>query len=143
MNKELFEGIGSTNQRCHRQDLRDLFRSERQLKESSFKDFDPEAIAEYRRLRSIVKPAAVELKYTNIDLLKSLRAITTIDGACHPTVAGILLFGKEMIPPNVLSTSKSDRLYDLHRLKTCYQDIDLSNLMGHSSHLSPRFLKIL
>ena len=104
LEKGAFRRIGSTNQRCRRQDLRDLFRSEDrlhydeiQLKEASFKDFDPEAIKEYRRLRSIVKPTAVELKYNNIDLLKSLRAITTIDGVSHPTVAGILLFGKEMI----------------------------------------------
>lgn len=64
------------------------------ITESSLDDFDPQAIAEYRRVRSNVNPNAAELSYTNADLLYSVAATTRHHGHMCATLAGLMLFGK-------------------------------------------------
>src|SRR4030065_2932811 len=59
-------------------------------------DLDPQAIAEYRRLRALTNPQAEELGYDNPDMLEALSAARRVDNALKPTLAGIVLFGKPM-----------------------------------------------
>jgi len=57
-------------------------------------DFDPQANAEYRRVRSNVNANAAELSLADSDLLYSIAATTRHQGQICPTIAGLLLFGK-------------------------------------------------
>lgn len=96
-----FRRIGSTDQHCTDEDIA-LFYQLRQhrtfdetpVPESSLDDFDPQAIAEYRRIRSNINPNAAELNYNDSDLLYSITATTKHQGQICATIGGILLFGK-------------------------------------------------
>jgi ATP-dependent DNA helicase RecG len=98
-----YRRIGSSDQVCTREDLDLLYqlRSRRKYDETlvesaSFADFEPQAIGIYRFEREKIKSDAPELRYTDEDLLKALRAVETEKGVTLPTVAGILLFGSQM-----------------------------------------------
>jgi ATP-dependent DNA helicase RecG len=98
-----YRRIGSTDQKCTREDLDLLYqlRSKRKYDEtlvenSSFGDFEPEAIKRYRFERAKIKSDATELHYSDEDLLKAVRAIETEKGITAPTMGGLLLFGKHM-----------------------------------------------
>lgn len=57
-------------------------------------DFDPAALAEYRRVRKDANPTAPELAYSDEELLRALGAVVHKIGTPVPTIAGIVLFGK-------------------------------------------------
>ncbi len=59
-------------------------------------DLSPEALNEYRRLRREQKADAIELTYSDSDLLFTLGATTRHNGRLVPTVAGLVLFGTEV-----------------------------------------------
>ena len=59
-------------------------------------DFEPQAVAEYRRLRALVNPQAEELTYANDDMLEALSAARQVGNELKPTLAGIVLFGKPL-----------------------------------------------
>lgn len=98
--KGAFRRIGSTNQHCTDDDLQLIYQEGRErpydetiLIDATIEDLDGEAIAEYRRIRSVVDPDAEELHWNDTDLLKSLHCIKKDGEMLRPTVAGILLFG--------------------------------------------------
>ena len=98
--KGAFRRIGSTNQHCTDDDLQLIYQEGRErsydetiLADATIEDLDSEAIAEYRRIRSVVDPDAEELHWNDADLLKSLNCIKNDREILRPTVAGILLFG--------------------------------------------------
>jgi ATP-dependent DNA helicase RecG len=98
--------IASTDQKCTDRDI-ERFYQERSyqtfdqtpLEEASLDELESQAIETYRRLRKEVNPNASELNYSDRDLLHALFAITKHpdrgDEYC-PTIAGMLLFGKEI-----------------------------------------------
>jgi ATP-dependent DNA helicase RecG len=99
-----FRRIGSSDQRCVDEDLW-VLRGESQpqagpdmasLHDARRDDLDPQAIAEYRRLRALVNADAEELAYHDDDLLEAICALRRVDGQPRPTVAGIVLFGKPL-----------------------------------------------
>jgi ATP-dependent DNA helicase RecG len=99
--KGAFRRIGSTDQQCTEEDIALFYQlrnhrtyDETPVPESSLDDFDPQAIAEYRRVRSNVNPNAIELSYTDSDLLYSVAATTRYQGQICATIAGLMLFGK-------------------------------------------------
>ena len=101
--KGAFRRIGSTDQKCTDEDIALFYQlrshrtyDETPLPEASLDDFDPNAIAEYRRARSQVNPNAAELNYTDEDLLYALAATTKHQKEICPTLAGLMLFGKSM-----------------------------------------------
>lgn len=116
--KGAWRRIGSTDQRCTDEDLWVLRETDapRQsldnaiLQEARLDDFDPHAIAEYRRLRERANPQAQELQYSDEELLEALSATRRTDDTVRPTVAGILLFGKAMA---------LRRLFPAMRIDTC------------------------
>jgi ATP-dependent DNA helicase RecG len=59
-------------------------------------DFDPLAIAEYRRLRALANPLAEELAYNNAEMLEALSAVRRLGADLKPTLAGLVLFGKPL-----------------------------------------------
>lgn len=59
-------------------------------------DIDPDAVEDYRKERRKTAPTAIELSYSDEDLLYSLSGVQKQNGAYLPTVAGILLFGKKL-----------------------------------------------
>jgi ATP-dependent DNA helicase RecG len=102
--KGAFRRVGSTDQRCVDEDLW-VLRGESQpqsgpdmvpVADARMDDFEPSAIAEYRRLRALVNPHAEELAYSNDDLLVALSAVRQVGVDLKPTVAGLVLFGKPM-----------------------------------------------
>ena len=66
------------------------------LPEASWSDIDPDVIAFYRRQRAKVQPDAVELDYSDTDLLLSFNLIQKKDGVVKPNIAGLLLFGSSL-----------------------------------------------
>lgn len=99
-----FRRIGSTDQRCTDEDLWVLRGASQPqvgpdmaiVPDARMEDFDPQAIAEYRRLRAQANPQAEELGYENPDMLEALSAVRRVDGGLKPTLAGIVLFGKPL-----------------------------------------------
>ncbi|MBI5897612.1 MAG: putative DNA binding domain-containing protein [Rhodocyclales bacterium] len=99
-----FRRIGSTDQRCTDEDLWVLRGASQPqvgpdmaiVPDARMEDFDPAAIAEYRRLRAQANPQAEELGYENPDMLEALSAVRRVDGGLKPTLAGIVLFGKPL-----------------------------------------------
>jgi ATP-dependent DNA helicase RecG len=112
--KGAFRRIGSTDVKLSDRDL-EMFYQRRSYRdyddspvpEADWADFEPEAIAEYRKRRAAVNPNASELGLTDQSLLCSLAATTSFEGKTCPTIAGLLLFGKSV-------TLK--RLFPLHRV---------------------------
>jgi ATP-dependent DNA helicase RecG len=101
--KGAFRRIGPTDQICTREDF-DLIhrlRSQRKfdettLQNASWKDFDSQAIAAYRRRRKEINPTAKELEWTDQNLMVALGAAVESKNELKPTVAGIILFGSEI-----------------------------------------------
>lgn len=99
-----FRRIGSTDQKCTEDDLYALF--EERLSEpfdktivpdATIDDIDVDAIEAYRSARADVSPDAPELEWSNEDLLFSINAVRKKGDEYYPTVAGILLFGSQMV----------------------------------------------
>lgn len=111
-----YRRIGSTDQRCVDEDLW-VLRGESQpvrgpdssiLADARLSDLDPGAIAVYRRDRARINPQAEELAYDDEDMLESLGALRRVDGALHPTLAGIVLFGKPLALRRLLPAIRID-----------------------------------
>ena len=111
-----YRRIGSTDQHCTDEDIW-VLRGDTQaqhgpdqllLPDACMDDFDPAAIAEYRRVRARFNPQAEELEYADEDLLKALGAIRREKNRCQPTLAGILLFGKTMALRRLLPMVRID-----------------------------------
>ena len=77
------------------------------MPEADLEDFDPAAIAEYRKRRADINPSAAELNFNDRDLLYALSATTKHQGERCPTIAGLLLFGKSIA---------LKRLFPMHRI---------------------------
>ena len=100
--KGAFRRIGSTDQRCVDDDLWVLRGASQPLfgpdmvpiADAHMEDFEPQAIAEYRRLRAMVNPQAEELAYGNDEMLEALSAVRRVGSDLKPTLAGLVLFGK-------------------------------------------------
>ena len=98
-----FRRIASTDQHCTDEDIALFYQlrdrktfDETILPDTSIEDIDSAAIATYRRIRAEANPNAVELAYSDQDLLHALSAIALDDGKFCVTVAGLLLFGKSI-----------------------------------------------
>jgi ATP-dependent DNA helicase RecG len=102
--KGAFRRIGSTDQRCVDEDLWVLRGASQPqfgpdmapIADAHMADIEPQAVAEYRRLRALVNPQAEELAYANDDMLEALSAARRVGNELKPTLAGIVLFGKAM-----------------------------------------------
>ncbi|KAB7624107.1 ATP-binding protein [Alkalilimnicola sp. S0819] len=57
-------------------------------------DLDPDALEHYRDARRAVSPGAEELNFSDEELLEALGAVARKSNRLHPTVAGVLLFGR-------------------------------------------------
>jgi len=98
-----FRRIGSTDQLCTDDDLEMFYQSrggrshdETPWPDTSPDDIDPEALAEYRRLRTDDASAAELLSYSDEDLLYALGATVREDRRTVLTLAGLVLFGKTL-----------------------------------------------
>jgi ATP-dependent DNA helicase RecG len=99
-----YRRIGSTDQHCVDEDLW-VLRGETQpqtgpdmavIADASRDDIDPQAVAEYRRLRVEANPGAEELAYGDDDLLEAICALRRVNGELKPTIAGVVMFGKAL-----------------------------------------------
>ena len=94
--------IGSTDQRCTEEDLAVFYTDSDSFdrgiaEDTDLDDIDENAVRYYRKLREEANPDAEELKYSDIDLLRSLKAIVKDkNGNWRLTNAGLLVFGKQM-----------------------------------------------
>ena len=111
-----YRRIGSTDQHCVDEDLW-VLRGESQplhgpdlsvLPDARPDDFDPSAVAAYRRERTRINPQAEELAYGDEDMLEALGMLRRVDGKLQPTLAGMLLFGKPMALRRMLPMAKID-----------------------------------
>ncbi len=111
-----YRRIGSSDQRCVDEDLWALQDSGKPMRgvdstvldDARMDDFDPAALAEYRRVRANVNALAEELSYSDADLLEAVGAVRRENGELHPTLAGILLFGKPMALRRMLPMVRID-----------------------------------
>lgn len=94
--------IGSTDQRCTEEDLA-IFYTDTDgfdkmiAPDTDLDDIDENAVRRYRTLREKINPDAEELNYSDIDLLRSLKAISKDKtGNWRLTNTGLLVFGKQM-----------------------------------------------
>ncbi|WP_066098731.1 ATP-binding protein [Xanthomonas massiliensis] len=111
-----YRRIGSSDQHCVDEDLW-VLRGESQplhgpdssiLPNARLDDFDPAAVASYRRERARINPQAEELDYGDEDLLEALGALRRVDGQLQPTLAGIVLFGKPLALRRLLPMVRID-----------------------------------
>lgn len=113
-----FRRVGSTDQQCTEDDLLALYQA-RQIEafdttampDATLADLAPEAIDDYRKTRASANPDAEELRWSDEDLLESLgcaRRSKDSNGALQPTLAGVLLFGKQQALRRLLPTTRVD-----------------------------------
>ncbi|WP_374349999.1 ATP-binding protein [Limnohabitans sp.] len=94
--------VGSVDQHCTDDDLAVFYQGRQResfdaslVPDATLDDISPEALADYRQTRAEANPDAEELRWTDEELLRSLGCIGKDEkGQLHPTVAGIMLFGK-------------------------------------------------
>lgn len=115
--KGAWRRIGSTDQRCTDEDVRELHALAREasydrtpVPDGSLGDIDPQALMEYRRRRGAVNPAAEELGWVDQQLLEGVGAVVSRGGVLVPTVAGILLFGTRAAIRRLFPTMRVDYL---------------------------------
>jgi ATP-dependent DNA helicase RecG len=97
-----FRRIGSTDQRCTDDDMAVFYQGRQQetfdtgiVADAALDDFSPEAVEDYRKSRAEANPDAEELRWSDEELLQSLRGVRRdAKGEWKPTVAGLILFGK-------------------------------------------------
>lgn len=95
--------IGSTDQRCTEDDMAVFYQGRQQesfdagiVADSTLDDLSMEALADYRQSRAEANPDAEELRWSDNDLLQALGCIRRDNkGEWRPTVAGVILFGKQ------------------------------------------------
>ncbi|GHU28794.1 transcriptional regulator [Betaproteobacteria bacterium] len=111
-----YRRIGSTDQHCVDEDLW-VLRGENQplhgpdssvMTDARPDDFDPAAVAVYRRERARINPRAEELDYSDEDMLEALGALRRVEGQLRPTLAGIVLFGKPLALRRLLPAVRID-----------------------------------
>jgi len=112
-----YRRIGSTAQHCTDEDIRMFHTSagrrtydESVIPGASLDDIDPHAIDEYRRARRAANPHAPELNWDDGDILLALKCADKQDDELIPTLAGILLFGKDMAIRKYLPLMRVDYL---------------------------------
>ena len=110
-----YRRIGSTDQRCSNEDIEVLFQERRSepydltiIPYGTMDDIDPDALQEYRRLRSDSDPEAEELRLDDTNLLLSLHCIRDVNEVARPTVTGILLFGKKSSIRRIFAMNRLD-----------------------------------
>ena len=98
-----FRRIGPTDQRCTEADLLLFYQGKENaapdatvVNEATWDDIDPEAIRAYRKARRDANPAAEELKWSDEDLVHALGGLRRLDGEMRVTVAGLIVFGKQL-----------------------------------------------
>lgn len=91
----------SGDYQCNQDDLAELYQGRAGqsydasiVPGATLEDLDPDAIEHYREARGAISPAAEELNFSDSELLESLGAAARRSGELHPTVAGVLLFGR-------------------------------------------------
>ena len=114
-----FRRIGSTDQECTEEDLL-VFYEGRQVEgfdatlmpDAELSDLDPEALADYRRSLAEGNPAAEALQLSDEDLLHAVGALrrdaSQAGQPLRPTVAGIVLFGKQMALRRLMPMARID-----------------------------------
>jgi len=114
-NGRAYRRIGSTDHKCSPDDLDYLYQlregrayDETPIHDGDMGDFDPEAITEYRKMRSHANPNAWELHASDEDVLRSLHCLVFEDGKPFPTVAGIQLFGSQAVLRRCFPMSRID-----------------------------------
>jgi ATP-dependent DNA helicase RecG len=114
--KGAFRRIGPTDQQCVDEDLW-VLRGESQpvhgpdqsiIPDARMEDFDPAAIAAYRRDRARINPQAEILAYSDEEMLEALGMLRRIEGQSLPTLAGIVLFGKPLALRRLLPMVRID-----------------------------------
>ena len=98
-----FRRIGPTDQRCTEDDLVVFYEGRGNetydysvVQDAMIDDFDPDAVADYRKARAETSPDAEELRWSDADLLLALGCLRQVNGKSVPTVAGLTLFGKSI-----------------------------------------------
>lgn len=98
-----YRRIAGTDQHCTEEDLAVLYQGRSgtpydatPIEGTSYDDIDADALREYRLRRAAVNRDASELRYTDEELLHALNATTTWKDKTCLTLAGLIVFGKEI-----------------------------------------------
>lgn len=112
--KGAYRRVGPSDVKCTEEDLLTLYKGKQSgsfdshvVADATLEDIDPSAIAAYRKSRSDLNPEAIELQWSDEELLHSVGAVRRLDGQLRVTATGIIVFGK---------TSALRRLFPTHRV---------------------------
>lgn len=101
--KGAYRRLGSVDVKCTDEDLYALFSAKteepfdsRVAEDADTDDLDPDSVELYRSSRRQTAPDAVELAWSDDDLLYALRAVKKVNSSVRPTNAGVLVFGSSM-----------------------------------------------
>ncbi|XPV75977.1 MAG: ATP-binding protein [Desulfovibrio sp.] len=113
--KGAFRRGPSGDYRCTDAELDQLFAQKKRteydatvLPDADLDDIDPDAITLYRNDRERINPNAEELGWSDEELLRALSGVKKVQGELKPTVAGILLFGKQSALRRLLPAVRVD-----------------------------------
>ncbi|WP_267421675.1 RNA-binding domain-containing protein [Methylobacterium sp. GC_Met_2] len=127
--KGAFRRVGPTDIKCTDEDLALFYQGGssdpfdvRIVRDATWSDIDPAAIAAYRKARAEVNPLAEELHWSDEDILYALSSIKRLDDKIKITTTGLLIFGRG---------ASIRRLFPAHRVdyiripgKAWVQDLD-------------------
>lgn len=145
--KGAFRRIGSSDQKCTDDDLALFYQAqshksldETAIADGDINDFDPAAIQEYRRTRREANPTAPELAYSDEDLLYSLSCVSRVNGVARPTIAGLVLFGKQPAIRRHFPLMRVDyiRVPGREWVKSPEERFDSIDMLGPLMHVIPR-----
>ena len=103
--KGAFRRIGASDVKCTDEDLLTLYKGKQSssfdshiVQDATLADIDPLAVGAYRKARHDLNPSAVELGWSDEELLHSVGAIRRLDEKLRATATGILMFGTQQAP---------------------------------------------
>ena len=131
--KGAYRRIGSADLVCTDDDLWRFYEDpenkydETPVRYSSISDVDERAVQRYRQMRKQVDPDAVELTYETPELLAAL-GCTSKDNPNELNMAGILLFGKELVIKRACTLARVDYIRilgnDWHAMADQFDAVD-------------------
>ena len=131
--KGAYRRIGSADLVCTDDDLWRFYEDpenkydETPVRYSSISDVDVRAVQRYRQMRKQVDPDAVELTYETPELLAAL-GCTSKDNPNELNMAGILLFGKELVIKRACTLARVDYIRilgnDWHAMADQFDAVD-------------------
>ena len=151
--KGAFRRIGASDVHCTDDDISIMFQNRcgKSFEETIFDtvsttdDFSDDALTAYRLRRKTVSPNAAELGWTDLELLRSLRAVVESGGTFQVTACGLFSFGKEAALRREVPMTRVDyiRINGRHWVPTSEVRFQTVEMRGPLLTLIPRVISTI